>query len=97
MRLSPDKILHLSERLANTLDLAEDENEDICIKDEEDDLCLKIRTVINQFVQRDAEMSERARSKVRSLRRGIPEGSAEFDALYRQFYDEEQSRLRKTR
>lgn len=96
MRLTPEKVLHLSERIANALDLADDD-ESICIKSEEDDVRMTIRVAINQFLQRDEQAQERVKSKIRSMRRGIPEGSAEWDALFRQFMDEEMGKLRKVR
>lgn len=97
MRLSPEKVLHLTNVLIRALDVAEDESEAYTVKAEEEDLRHAIRGVITGFLQKEERIAESVKVKIRSIRRGIPEGSAEFDALFRQLYDEEMAKLRKIR
>ena len=48
-----------------------------------------IRRVLTDFVRRDDLVHEKVRRKISSLRRPIPEGSAEWNALHDQFLREE--------
>ena len=41
------------------------------------------------FVQHLEKIGEKVISKIASIKRGVPEGSAEWEILYRQYYNEE--------
>lgn len=59
----------------------------------DEDLALRIaKKAIAQFVQEDSEIDQRAREKVASLKRGVSEGSPEWDILYKKYYEEERNR-----
>ena len=41
------------------------------------------------FLQREEVIEKKVYEKIASLKRGVPEGSAEWELLYRQYYEEE--------
>ena len=56
----------------------------------DDDQALKLaKNGIASFVTAFQEMDRRARAKVTSLKRGVVEGSPEFDILYKKYLEEE--------
>lgn len=59
----------------------------------DEDQALKIAKVaIAQFVKEHEDIDEKAKAKVASLKRGVVEGSPEWDVLYRKYYEEERSK-----
>lgn len=94
VRLSHEKVVHLSHVLLDRLKAAGP-----AVKLVEQPNAVRLRMVesMNAFLRREEACAERARQKIRSQTRRIPEGSAEFDALFRQFYAEEMSKLRKVK
>jgi hypothetical protein len=47
------------------------------------------REVLEQFAEQGDAVDAAARRKITSLKRGVVEGSAEWDILYRRYRDEE--------
>lgn len=59
----------------------------------DDDQALRaVKRALLEFVQEEQDLDSKARSKVASLKRGVIEGSPEWDILYRKYYEEERSR-----
>ena len=59
----------------------------------DDDLALRAaKTAIIAFVKADAEIDIKAREKVATLKRGVMEGTREWDILYKKYYEEESIR-----
>ncbi len=89
MRLSREKINVLShniaEMLASTdeLDFIEDRNT----------IRLGVIDILNKWLKKEADIDTAARHKVDSQKRGIPEGSAEWEILYRKYYEDEMRAL----
>jgi hypothetical protein len=85
MRLTREKVNVLSHTVAETLasidavEFIEDRNT----------IRLAIVEVLNKWLQKEAEIDKAARHKIESQKRGIPEGSAEWEILYRKYYEEE--------
>ncbi len=90
MRLSHEKVIHLSHVAVGALEklpgvrLTRDRNE----------VRLKIVDLLRAELRRDEECERRARAKITAQRRSIPEGSEEWDVLYRKYYEEELGKLR---
>lgn len=62
----------------------------------DDDLALRIaKKAIVEFVKEDMEIDKSAREKVASLKRGVIEGTREWEILYRKYYEEEKNRYGK--
>ena len=85
MRLSRDKVnllSHLvSDRLAeiDAVEFIEDRNT----------IRLAVVDILNKWLKKEEEIDKAARVKVESQKRAIPEGSAEWEILYRKYYEEE--------
>jgi hypothetical protein len=59
-----------------------------------DHLLLKeIKAALNDFLQIDEVLDAKVRRKIQSLSRRVAEGSAEWDVLYRQYFEEEKRKL----
>ena len=62
----------------------------------EKELRWKIFTWIQQILQLDEAIDQRVKARIRKSRR-VPEGSSEWQILYRQYYEEELQGLSKYR
>ena len=51
-----------------------------------------IKKAVGVFVKEHGEVDQKARSMLTSQRRDIPEGSSEWDTLYRKYYEAELKR-----
>ncbi len=88
MRLSDDKISHLSHVLLKGLidkDAIETKAEDGKIRRE-------IKRVIEGELKAGEEIDEAVRRKLQSLSRKLIEGSPEWEVLYQKYYAEEEVR-----
>ena len=95
MRLSHEKVVHLSHVLVNRLKAAGPDK--LEVRAPTNTVRLRIVESINAFLRREEAIVEKARRKIQSLSRAVPEGSAEWDTLFRQYYAEEMDRLRKVK
>lgn len=87
MILSEDRQSHLAHIITDSI-----WNDDM-VDYSDEDLALKIaKKVITDFVKDDSEIDKRAREKVMSLKRGVVEGSPEWDILYKKYYEEERNK-----
>jgi len=53
----------------------------------------EIKTVLAEYLQVDDALDAKVRRKIATLSRRVPEGSAEWDVLYRQYFEEEKRKL----
>jgi hypothetical protein len=91
MRLSEDRISHLSHLILDKL--VQDRNVDV-IKEEER-LLREIKRTLTDELKYEDEADSAARKTIQSLSRRVPEGSREWDVLYRKYFEEEMNRRRK--
>lgn len=84
MKLSREKIQSLAGQIHRLL--LEDGEVEYFVGD--DELRLAVLRALEHELAKDEEREARARHKVRTIRRNIPEDSPEFHALYMQFYKE---------
>lgn len=89
MRLSREKINVLSHRVADTLA----EIDEVTFREDRNTIRLEALQIINKWMSREAEMDQAARRKIESQTKAIPEGSQEWDILYRKYYEEELQRI----
>lgn len=97
MRLSDDKIDQLAAVVLDRLLALEDEDDSIMVMGEDGEIRANIRHALIDFLRRDEQVHERVRRKIASMKRTIPDGSAEWEALYSQFLREEMDKIRKVR
>ena len=89
MRISRDKVNKLAHVVADTLaeipecDFLEDRNT----------IRQQARSLLEKLLAEELKIDASARLKVQSHKRNIPEGSQEWDILYRKYYNEEVKRL----
>lgn len=59
----------------------------------DDDAAFRVaKQAVAEFVKREADIQVKARAKVISLKRGVIEGSPEFDILFKKYCDEERNK-----
>ena len=89
MRISRDKVNKLAHVVADTLaevnecDFLEDRNT----------IRQKSRDILEKLLGEELKIDQAARLKVASHQRNIPEGSQEWDILYRKYYNETVKKL----
>ena len=91
MRLSHGKINHITNLLMDHLRI----NPEVEFFSEDSEIRLDIVRVINEELKDDEVIDIEVRRKIESQQRDIPEGSEEWDILYRRYYDEEMTKRRK--
>ncbi len=96
MRLSPEKQAHLAQVVTARVQAADGEGL-VEVSGTPTAIRMKVLEVIRAFIQRDENIAAQVRTKIRSMSRAIPEGSAEWSTIFRQMYEQELDRLRKTR
>jgi len=91
MRLSNAKVNHLANLIMNYL-----RNEpEVEFFEDESDIRLEVARIIAEELKDDEVIDQAVRYKIESQRRDIPEGSEEWDILYRRYYDEEMGKRQK--
>jgi hypothetical protein len=85
MRLTREKINLLSHQVSDKLasidavEFIEDRNT----------IRLAVVDILVKWLKKEEEVDKAARVKIESQKRNIPEGSAEWEILYRKYYEEE--------
>ena len=83
--LSDEKQTHLAHTILTFLQNHRDAN----VKSESTIALKEIKRVLNEQVKIEQEVDQVIRAKLKSYSRAIPEGSQEWDVLYRKTYAEE--------
>lgn len=87
MIISEDRQSHLARLIVDGI-----WNDDL-VDYSDDDAALRFaKRAIAKFVAEGEEIDKHVREKIGSLRRGVVEGSPEWDVLYGKYYDEEMVR-----
>jgi hypothetical protein len=91
MRLSEDRISHISHLIQDMLI----RNRNIDILETEERVLRETKRTIADELKFEDDADEAARRTIQSLSRKVPEGSREWDVLYRKYREEEMNRRRK--
>jgi hypothetical protein len=91
MRLSEDRISHISHLIQDMLI----RNRNIDVLQTEERVLRETKRTIADALKFEDEADEAARRTIQSLSRRVPEGSREWDVLYRKYVEEEMNRRRK--
>ena len=83
--LSEDKISHLSHIILQVVK----KSPLVTVQADEGRVLKEIKKVLAAELAQEAEIDRKVRAKLASYSRGIVEGSAEWDVLYRKAFDEE--------
>jgi hypothetical protein len=89
MKLSRDKITDISHKTVSAMR----KSRVIRLKKDQNDVRLQIVGTITEILSVEDKVEKAARTKIRSQKREIPEGSEEWDLLHRRYYAEELKKL----
>jgi len=93
VRLSHERCVHLSHLFVNAL---EDEESVEFLRDP-NDIRLKMLQILESELLKEDELEESIRRKIASQKRDVPEGSPEWDLLFRKYYEEELKKVKRVR
>src|SRR5450432_2496866 len=90
MKLSRDKVTDVSHKIVDMLK----KNRDLRMKNKDTNAVrLEIVRVLTEVLMAEDKVDRAARTKIRTQKREIPEGSEEYDLLHRKYYSEELKKL----
>jgi hypothetical protein len=89
MKLSRDKVTDISHKLVAALR----KSRTVRLKKDQNDIRLQIVGYITDVLTTEDKVDKAAKTKVRSQKRDIPEGTEEFDLLHRRYYADELKKL----
>ena len=84
MLFSEDRIYHIAHLITDCIwkdDLVDYKNEDKAVRE--------ARKVLVEYFSKDDRADEAVRKRIQSLKKGVYEGSREWDILYKKYYEEE--------
>lgn len=84
MILSEDRQTHLAHIIVDGI-----WNDDLVEYTDEDEAIRWAKRVVVEYVQRETSLDEAVRHKIATLKKGVMEGSREFDLMYKKYYEEE--------
>ena len=89
MRLTREKVIQLSHLIMGAIE----ELDEVEIFDEPNNIRQEVVKILNDIMHEEEKVDAAVRLKITSQKRSIPEGSAEWDILYRKYYNDELRRL----
>ena len=89
MRLSRDKINKLAHVVTDELVV----RDDVEFVEDRNTIRLEIVKILNEEMKKEEGLDQVARRKIESQKKTVPEGSLEWDILYRKYYAEELKKL----
>lgn len=88
-RISDDKLNKLAHTVADTLA----EIKEVDFLEDRNTIRQEARKALTKLLLEEVKIDAAARQKIASQRRIIPEGSQEWDILYRKYYNDEVKKL----
>ena len=89
MRISPDKLNKLAHTVADTLA----EIDEVGFLEDRNTIRQEARKALTALLTDEARIDTAARLKIANQRKIIPEGSQEWEILYRKYYNDEVKKL----
>ena len=89
MRLSREKINKLAHVVTDELVL----HDEVEFVEDRNTIRLEIVRIITEEMKKEEGLDQEARRKIESQKKTVPEGSLEWDILYRKYYSEEVKKL----
>jgi len=89
MKLSRDKINDMSHKVVVALRKARE----FRLKKDNNEIRLEVVRILTELLVTEEKVDKAARTKIRTQKRDIPEGSEEWDLLHRRYYAEELKKL----
>jgi len=89
LRLSDDRISHIAHLISDAI-----WNDDLVDFVDDNKVLADIKRTMTSYMRIEDNADTAARDKIRSLSRDVPEGSREWDILYKKYFEEEVSKKR---
>jgi uncharacterized protein len=89
VRISRDKLNKLAHTVADTLA----EIDECEFLEDRNTIRQEARKILEKLLMEETRIDQAARLKIQNQRKIIPEGSQEWDILYRKYYNEEVKKL----
>jgi uncharacterized protein len=89
MKLSRDKVNDISHKIVTALR----KSREFRLKREPNDVRLQLLKVMTELLHTEDKVDRAARTKIRTQKRDIPEGTEEWDLLHKRYYAEELKKL----
>ncbi len=89
MKLSRDKVNDISHKVVAALR----KGRDFRLKKDANEMRLEIVRIMTDLLVTEEKVDRAARTKIRTQKRDIPEGTEEWDLLHRRYYAEEMKKL----
>ena len=93
MRLSHERCVHLSHMVINALE----DDERVELVGELNEIRLKALQILEYEMVKQDQIEETVRRRISSQKRDIPVGSPEWEILFRKYYEEETSKIKRIR
>ena len=93
MKLMHEKMTHLSHIITNALENVAG----VKFTADRNHVRLKVLELLRAEMRKDEEIERRVKLKIMTQKRSIPEGSQEWDILFRKYYEEEFNKVRSVR
>lgn len=87
MILTEDRQTHLAHVIVDGI-----WNDDLVEYTDEDEAIRVAKRVIMDYVKNETSLDEAVRQKIMTLKKGVFEGSREYDLIYKKYYEEEQAK-----
>jgi len=88
--LSEDRQTHLAHVIIDGL-----WKDDLVDYTDEDEAIREAKRVVVEYVKHETSVDDTVRQRILSQKKGVLEGSREFDILYKKYYEEEQSKRKR--
>ena len=85
MRLSREKVNLLAHLVTDNLA----ETNEVEFIEDRNTIRLGVVAILMKWLKKEEDIDKAARHKIEAQKRAIPEGSAEWEILYRKYYEEE--------
>lgn len=89
MRLTEDRISHISHLIADGI-----WKDDLVDFTDDKDVLKEVKKAITNYLAIEDDIDDIARKKIKSMSKQVPEGSKEWEVLYKRFYHEEVDKKR---
>jgi hypothetical protein len=88
--LSEDRQTHLAHVIVDGI-----WKDDLVEYTDEDEVIREAKRVVVEYVKHETNVDDTVRNRILTQKKGILEGSREFDILYKKYYEEEQSKRKR--
>jgi hypothetical protein len=88
--LSEDRQTHLAHIIVDGL-----YNDDIVEYSNEDEAIREAKRVVAEYARHETSVDDSVRERILGQKKGILEGSREFEILYKKYYEEEQTKRKR--